>query len=98
MSDGRLETVLVEGRGVELPTAVHLPYHKQTTLGDWSVCPYVCTISFPAPPTPGTGLLLPFFVDQFSKSHSNIPDSPISPGHSYSLILLTHLIPQPLPL
>ena len=42
MSDGRLETVLVEGRGVELPTAVHLPYHKQTTLGDWSVCPYIC--------------------------------------------------------
>ena len=34
--EGRRETMLVEGRGVELPTGVHLPHHKQTTLG--SVC------------------------------------------------------------
>ena len=39
--DGCLETVLVEGGGVELSTAVHLPHHKQTTLGGVCVCVHV---------------------------------------------------------
>ena len=40
--EGRRETMLVEGRRVKLPTAVHLPHHKQATLGSVCVCVCVC--------------------------------------------------------